>query len=117
MTRKGAEGAVMVSAVVVSAVYAYRKLIEPHASTPEHESKAHPVSKVIGAEPAPASLGAFAVGFGFTFFSLAVIATFAPNLAGSFAVTVAVGDVLVNGASVFVDVSDQVGHTARTGKV
>lgn len=105
-SRKGAEGAVLVSSLVVAALYAYRKLIEP--ATVAKETQEPVLRKIIGAEPRPASIEQFAVSFGFVFFSLSIAAMAAPELASAFAILVAVGYTLSNGASVFQDITHQV---------
>lgn len=111
MNKEGAHSAILTSALVVGGIYGVRKLIEPAASEASHPAKslAHAALQVAGAEPAPAKVGQWATGFGFVFTSLAVVATFAPSLAGSMAVLVAVSDTIVNGAAIFADVSQQVG--------
>lgn len=109
--RKPAEGTVLVSSLVVLALYAYRKLIEP--STVAKETREPVLRKIIGAEPRPASVEQFAVSFGFVFFSLSVAAMAAPELAAAFAILVATGYTLTNGASVFQDINRQVTPTVQ----
>jgi hypothetical protein len=108
-SRKGAEGTVLVSSLVVVSLYAYRKLIEP--ATVGKETREPALRKIIGAEPTPATVEQFAVSFGFVFFSLSVAAMAAPELASAFAILVAVGYTLSNGASVFQDITRQVTTT------
>jgi hypothetical protein len=110
MTTEGAHTAILTSALVVGATYAIRKLIEP-AATEAHEGPKSIVDSMLqvsGAEPAPAAAGQFATAFGFTFVTLSIIATFAPSLAGSMATLVAVSNMLINGSSVFADITHQV---------
>jgi hypothetical protein len=117
MTSKGAEGAVLTSALVVASVWGYRKLIEPASSeAAKSAGSSSAIARVIGAEPTPAGAAQFAVAFGFSFMTLAVFSTFAPDLAGSVAILFAVGDVIANGASVFSDVSEQVTETTKAPK-
>ena len=109
MTRAGAEGAVVLSALVVGSTWAYRKLIEPASSKPAGRGGAKALA---GLESTPAPAGEFGIAFGFIYLTLSVTASFAPELAGSLAVMIAVGDVLANGSAVFVDVGNQVAKGA-----
>lgn len=113
VTKEGAHTAILTSALVVGSTYAIRKLIEPAASEARHPAKTlgEGVLQVAGAEPAPANVAQFATGFGFVFTSLAVVATFAPSLAGSMAVLTAVSNTIINGGAIFADVSRQVAGT------
>jgi hypothetical protein len=113
MTRGGAETAVLTSAVVVGGIWAFRKVVEPatvQSSRASNPSQA--VLKVIGAEPRPANTAQFAVAFGFVYVTLSTVATFAPDVAGSMAILVAVGELITNGAAVFTDILDQVSETS-----
>lgn len=115
MTSDGAQGAVVTSAVVVAGVWGYRKLVEPATAASSRASQpSQALLKIIGAEPRPASTAEFAVAFGFVYLVLSLTATFAPTLAGSIAILVAVGELLTNGASVATDVMDQVAEGAKT---
>lgn len=105
-SRKGAEGTVMASSLVVLVLWGYRKLIEPATVNPKANEPA--LRQIIGAEPRPANSAQFAVAFGFVYLSLSILAMGAPELASAFAVLVATGYVLTNGASVFTDVTNQV---------
>ena len=108
-SRKQAEGAVLVSSLIVVSLWGYRKLIEPVSGPAPGASKTEPtIAKLIGAEPKPAGTAQFAVAFGFVFFTLSVTAMAAPELATAFAILVAVGYTLSNGASVFTDITNQV---------
>jgi hypothetical protein len=121
-SRKGAEGTVLVSALVVGSVWAYRKLIEPSAQAGQllgedianRQLTEAGLRKIIGLEPTPASAAQFTVAFGFTFFTLSIMALAVPELAAAFAILIATGDVLANGASVFTDISQQVAGTTAT---
>jgi hypothetical protein len=104
-SRKGAEGAILASSLVVITLWGYRKLIEPAAQANTTEPA---LRKIIGLEPKPANSAQFAVAFGFVFFTLSVTAMAAPELGSAFAILVAVGYALTNGASVFTDISTQV---------
>ena len=111
-SRKQAEGAVLISSLIVVSLWGYRKLIEPVAESKATEPA---LRKIIGLEPAPASSAQFAIGFGFVFFTLSVGAMAAPELATSFAILVAVGYTLTNGASVFTDITQQVSKGTAQG--
>jgi hypothetical protein len=111
-SRKQAEGAVLISSLVVVSLWAYRKLIEPVTVNPKSTEPA--LRKIIGLEPTPATSAQFAVGFGFVFFTLSITAVAAPELATAFAILVAVGYTLTNGASVFSDITSQVSKQTTT---
>jgi hypothetical protein len=89
MTSGQAERAVVTSAVVVAAVYAYRSLTEGTSTT------ASGASNLLGIG-APAQLGRFVTAWGFTFFVLSLLAEAAPGLGGSFAILAAVTDIMAN---------------------
>lgn len=100
MNQAAAQRAVTTSALIVIAVYAYRRLTEP-ASGPA-------TLKKLAGQGAPAPLGAFATGWGFTFLVIAVMAEISPGLGGSFAILVATGDVLANTPAIAGDVGKRV---------
>lgn len=106
-SRKGGQGAILASAMVIGATWGYRKLIEPAAQPKPHESQAR---KIAGLEPQPASTAQFAVAAGFVFFALSVTNLAAPELASAFAVLFATGYLLTNGTAVFNDISAQLGQ-------
>jgi len=97
MDRSTAERWVTISALVVVAVYAYRRLTEATSS---------PVTlkKLVGiGNPVP--LGSFATAWGFTFLAVAIMAEASPGLGGGFAILIATGDLLTNASSVLADVT------------
>ena len=81
MSTDQAQSAVSLSAFVVAAIFAYRKLIEQGGAS---------------SNPVP-STGHFVIGFGFTFVILSLFAQGAPTFGGMMAILVATGDLLVNG--------------------
>jgi len=99
MDKATAERWVIISALTVAGVYAYRRLIEP--SGPPATLK-----KIVGVGELP-PLGAWATAWGFTFLTVSVIAEAAPGLGGAFAILIMAGDVLANGSSLFADVGKQ----------
>lgn len=105
MNQQSAEKAVVASAIVVAGAWGYRKLVEPLA-TPQETS--NPVRQLIGLEPNPAPAAQFLVGFGFTYLSLSIAVIAAPELAGAFAILIATGSILSNGAALFGDIGGQV---------
>jgi hypothetical protein len=112
-SRKGAEGAVLASSLVVVSLWGYRKLIEPAA---QGRSTEPALRKIIGLEPKPANPAQFAVAFGFVFFSLSILSMAAPEAASAFAILIATGYVLTNGASVFTDITSQVSEKTAPPK-
>jgi hypothetical protein len=97
-----AERWVTTSALVVAAVYAYRRLTE--------SAQPGTAKNVIGVGT-PVPLGQFATAWGFTFLVVAVMAQASPELGGGFAVLIGTADLLTNSASVFGDVNKQTGTT------
>lgn len=105
MTSAGAEKAITVSALLVAGVYAYRRLTE--GSAPATGSK---TAQLLG-QGSPPSIGTFITAWGLVYLFISVAASAAPSFGGSFAVLVAVGDILTNGSQVFADVN----HKLKTG--
>jgi hypothetical protein len=105
MSKETAEHWVVISALVVAAVYAYRRIVEPVSQGN--------VGNVIGlGNPVP--LAQWATAWGFVYFLLAVVTEAAPGLGGSFAILIATGDVLANAPAILPDVTkqEQVGKLA-----
>lgn len=96
MSKDSAQSAVSISAFVVAAIFAYRKLTETSTST-----------------PAP-SVGHFVLGFGFTYVILSILADGAPELGGMLAVLVATGDLLTNGKPLVADLNTGLKNTQTT---
>ena len=88
MSTEQAQSAVTLSAFLVAAVFAYRKLIEKTASS----------------STVPAT-GHFVIGFGFTYVLLSLFAQGAPTFGGMMAILVATGDLLVNGQPLAADIT------------
>lgn len=108
MTREQAETAVAGSALIVAGIYAYRKLVEPSV-TPTNKTKGGRVAQALGYGPPP-PIGRFITGWGFTFLIVALMAQASPNFGGSFAILVAVGDVIGNGVALADDVKAGLGE-------
>lgn len=106
MSESTAERWVVISAVIVAGVYAYRRLTEA-ASTPVT------LKKLLGVGGLP-PLGSWATAWGFTYLVLAIMTEAAPGLGGGFAILIATSDLLTNSADVFADVKKQEGTTAQT---
>lgn len=98
MNSDQAQSAVALSAFVVAAIFAYRKLIETTTSPS------------VGEVP---QTGHFVLGFGFTYITLSLLAQAAPALGGMFAVLVAVGDLLANGQPLIADLQHGLQRTAK----
>jgi Na+/phosphate symporter len=98
MTSEQAQSAVTLSAFLVAAIFAYRKLTEaPNVSIVPQT-------------------GHFVIGFGFTFVTLSLLAQAAPQLGGMMAVLVATGDLLANGLPLIKDLQSGLNHTATATK-
>ena len=93
MNQLKAQGAITVSAMVVTIVYGYRKLVEKNNTSPP---TAH-----------------FIIGFGFVFISLSVVAMAAPEIAGGMAVLIATADLLANGQALIKDYQGVLTDTAK----
>jgi hypothetical protein len=93
MKQLKAEGMITLSAMIVTIVYAYRKLVEP--------------SKV------SAPTAHFVIGFGFLYVSLSMLALGVPELAGMFAILIAVADLLSNGQALVKDYQGTLTATAK----
>lgn len=114
MTAAGARDAVNGAALVVAGLYFYRKLIEPESKTPKPQPRSVPQAalQVVGVGPL-ASTGRFIVGFGVTFMGLSLVEGISPDLAGYFAILIAVGSILGNGSAASEDVRDQLSEKNR----
>ena len=99
MTEATAERWVVISAVTVAGVYAYRRMVEPSSTTLTK-------GQLIGVGNPP-QLGRFAVGWGFTYLVVAAMASAAPGLGGGFAILIMTSYLLTNGAHLFEDVGKQ----------
>ena len=130
MNSEEARDAVNGAAIVIAGIYFYRKLIEPGlkgtaavsatgvpqtvpVSLTEPKSIGGAAAQLLGKGPV-ASTGRFVVGFGFTFIVLSLMEGASPTLAGDFALLIALGSILGNGAQVFADVSSQLSETERS---
>ena len=100
MTDSQAEKWVVTSALIVAAIYGYRRLTETPGQPPVT------LKQVAGVGELP-PLGAWATAWGFTFLVIALIATASPEVGASFAVLIAVGDLMTNAQSIFADVGQQ----------
>lgn len=103
MTEQGAEKAITVSALIVAAVYAYRKMTEPQGG----QVASSRIAQLAG-KGAPPPFGVFVTAWGFTFLVLSVVAAASPGLGGSMAILVATGDLLSNGTAIAKDVNTKV---------
>lgn len=118
MTSAQARDAVNGAALVVAGLYFYRKLIEPAVGGTVGASGGAPAGKsqprtipaaalqVVGVGPL-ASTGRFIVGFGFTFLCLSLVEGASPDLAGYFAMLIALGAILGNGTAAAEDIRSQ----------
>jgi len=118
-----ARDAVNGAALVVGGIYFYRKLIEPQLKgsaavsatgqpntvpvvLSEPRSIGGAAAQLLGKGPV-ASTGRFVVGFGFTFIVLSLMEGASPELAGYFALLIALGSILGNGQQIFADLGSQ----------
>lgn len=112
MTNDRAEQAVVVSAVVTSGIYFYRKLTAD--ALPAAGKAQGSGGRAVGAllphrDEQVAPVGKFLIGFAFAYMTISVIAMFAPGFGAMLAILLATGSVLANGLALFTDVQ---GRTA-----
>jgi hypothetical protein len=98
---KSADPTILGSALLVGGIWIYRRLVEPAGATVASGFDAKTIAGLAGS---PAAAAQFVPAFAFVYITLALIGMAEPDAARSFAVLVAVGDVLANGVAVFGDV-------------
>lgn len=98
-----AENLIKVSAMIVAAVYAYRRFTEGTAE----ETKA---SKTIP------PLGRFLVGWGVVFLGLSSLAEVWPEAAGNMAILITLGSLLTNGVEISKDLNAALGKAEPATK-
>lgn len=120
--RGKSEAVILMCAVIVFSIWGFRSLYEYKSVAVRAQEKSKGlnnnfnVKELVGLSPNAPHPYQFLVGFGFVFFVLSVGATFAPKLAASFAVLVAVGSTLANGSSIFKFVNNTVSRTTAIGQ-
>jgi hypothetical protein len=95
-----ANSAIKVSALVVAAIYLYRRFTEGTAEELKASEKVTP-------------LGRWLVGFGVVFFGLSVMAGPFPGAAGDLAILLALGSLLTNGIQISKDLDHGLGETKK----
>lgn len=111
MTADQAEQAVVVSAVVTSGIYFYRKLTAdalPAAGGSAAGSAGRTVGALLphrGEQVAP--VGRFLIGFAFAYMIISVVTMFAPGFGAMLAILLATGSVLANGLALFSSVQER----------
>jgi hypothetical protein len=125
VNQENAQNAINSAALVTAGIYFYRKLIEPATAPGASANAGRPgagspvdltgaTEQFFGKGEAPPA-SRFIVGWGFTFLTLSLVVGMSPELAGYFAILIAVGSLLGNGAQVFEDVGTQLKGTALPG--
>lgn len=99
MTSTSADQAVVISALIVSGTYFYRKLTEPAIPAKSGNQVTN-----LGQVP----LARFIVGFGVSFFGISVLASLSPDFGGTMAILLATGTLLTNGLALSADVNQKV---------
>lgn len=97
---------VVISALVVLGIYAYRRLVEPVSSGAS-------VKQLVGIGN-PVKLGAFITAWGFTYLVVSLIATADAGLGKGFALLIMTGDLLANGQQIASDVTKKVGSSTAS---
>lgn len=96
MTNDQAQSAIVTSAVLVGAIYMYRRMVDPAPVTDAPHTPSETLRQLAGTGPT-APLGRFITGWGFTYLTLAAVAEPAPDVAGGLAWLVLLGTILGNG--------------------
>lgn len=99
MTKSGAEQTIVVSALIVGGVYAYRTLTEGTGTATGGRVKQ------LAGEGSPPELGVFITAWGTTFLVISMLAAASPSFGGSLALLVATGDLLNNARQVKDDIN------------
>ena len=103
MNQGTAERWVTISALIVIAVYGYRRVTEA--------AQKGGVKNIIGlGNPVP--VGEFITAWGFTFLVVSIMASASPSFGGAFAILIMAGDLLVNTSSVVGDIQTQEGSSS-----
>lgn len=114
VTAEQAKDAINGASLIVAGLYFYRKLIEPTisesskttADTKQPTTIPAAALQVVGVGPL-ASTGRFIVGFGVTFMVLSLAEGISSDLAGYFALLIALGAILGNGTQAASDIKYQ----------
>lgn len=97
---------VVISAVIVAGIYAYRRSTETPAATAT-------LKGVAGSGP-PVALGAFVTAWGCVFLVISIMASADADLGKAFAILVAAGDLVVNGQDIANDIINKVKPATKT---
>ncbi|HWD76348.1 MAG TPA: hypothetical protein VG371_14500 [Solirubrobacteraceae bacterium] len=110
---------VLTAAILTAVIYAFRRTVEPAASTAP--AKGGKAAALLGAGSPPPPLGQWAVAYATGFVFLSLLTLGAPELAASLAGMMVVGGLLTNGNSIATDISQLEGgaasKTAKPGPV
>ena len=98
MSPETAERWVVISALIVAGVYAYRRVTEVVAEPPIKLAN-------IAGQGSPPPLGTFVTAWGVTFLGVSVLASANAQLGGAFAILIATGDLLANTPALVADVA------------
>jgi hypothetical protein len=115
---KSADPTILGSALLVGGIWAYRRLVEPTASLTAASAsdlasnQGWSARQLAGLEAAPAAAAQFVPAFAFVYITLALIGMADADTARSFAVLIAVGDVLTNGSALFGDIGGAAAGTS-----
>jgi hypothetical protein len=125
MTREGADTAVVTSALVMSGIYLYRRLIEPISDRGKRKpNSASSVAEGVLGRGELLPTGTWVVGIGVTFIAISILNSANPNAGGYAAILVATTSFLANGEALFEDLktssksslAKSEGKTAATSK-
>lgn len=106
MTSDQAQSAIVTSAVLVGAIYMYRRLVDPDEAQDAPRDPRGALRQLAGIGPT-APVGRFVTGWGFAYLTLAAIEGPAPDLAGMLAWLILLGALLGNGRELTRTIQDQ----------
>lgn len=104
MTREGSDTAVVTSALLVSGMYLYRRLVEPIGERQKRKptsAKSLAEGTIGRGELLPT--GTWVVGFGVTYIVISILASVSPTAGGYSAILVATSSFLANGETLLQD--------------
>ena len=104
MTREGADTAVVTSALIVSGMYLYRRLVEPIGERGKRKptsAKSLAEGTIGRGELLPT--GTWVVGFGVTYIVISILSSMSPSAGGYSAILVATTSFLANGETLVTD--------------
>ena len=107
MTEESAETAVVTSALVMSGIYLYRRLVEPIGE--KEKAKRPNAQKIVEGVVGRGELlptGSWVVGMGVSYITISILASISPNIGGYSAILLATTTFLASGYDFFGDLQE-----------